>query len=367
MATKTKSDAKVLQNMDTLAKRVINEVKKVNNPEIEIPLRTLSNVYFDEKDRMIKLKEGKQKRSYLNVNQAKKFMQTFFTASKCKEVIESGKTTSIRDLFYMTKVPVGSGQENIYEEQEESDPIIEDLEVTIDALREELHLFAASKGSIAGPLTMIDAGDEIDLRKVGSGGHSVPSICEPDTVQFKSCDAKYVLLIEKEAVWRRFNEDKFWKKNNCIIIHGGGVPPRGVRRLMRRMHDELKLPVYVLVDADPWGFYIYSVVKQGSINLAFESMRMAIPDAKFIGLSTFDIEEYKLPKEVTLRLNEEDKKRIQEILNYPWFQNPKWQKQLKHMIQTNSKLELEALSRKNISFITETYVPDKIKNKDWLE
>ena len=36
--------------------------------------------------------------------------------------------------------------------------------------------------------------------------------------------------------------------------------------------------VYVLVDNDPWGFYIYSVMKQGSINLAYESMRMAVPD-----------------------------------------------------------------------------------------
>jgi len=46
--------------------------------------------------------------------------------------------------------------------------------------------------------------------------------------------------------------------------------------------------VYVLVDNDPWGYYIYSVVKQGSINLAFESERMAIPKAKFIGLSSGD-------------------------------------------------------------------------------
>jgi hypothetical protein len=34
----------------------------------------------------------------------------------------------------------------------------------------------------------------------------------------------------------------------------------------------------VLVDNDPWGLYIYSVLKQGSINLAYESMRMAVPE-----------------------------------------------------------------------------------------
>src|SRR5690606_41271743 len=104
----------------------------------------------------------------------------------------------------------------------------------------------------------------------------------PYTTLFRS----YVLLVEKEAVWSRFNEDKYWKKEKCMLIHGGGQPPRGVRRLVHRMHNELELPVYVLVDNDPWGFCIYSVVKQGSINLAYESMRMAVPRARFIGISS---------------------------------------------------------------------------------
>ena len=130
---------------------------------------------------------------------------------------------------------------------------------------------------------------------MGSGGWAVPSIVEENVIQFGKHEAKYVLLVEKDAVWRRFNEDKFWKRQKCIIIHGGGQPPRGVRRLVQRLHSELRLPVYVLVDNDPWGFYIYSVVKQGSINLAYESMRMAVPDARFIGLSSFDKDKYKLP------------------------------------------------------------------------
>ena len=75
---------------------------------------------------------------------------------------------------------------------------------------------------------------------------------------------------------------------------------------MQRLHAELKLPVYVLVDNDPWGFYIYSVVKQGSINLAFESMRMAVPDARFIGLSSFDKVTYKLPSNVAIKMDDGD-------------------------------------------------------------
>ena len=67
-----------------------------------------------------------------------------------------------------------------------------------------------------------------------------------------------------------------------------------MRRLLHRLHNELKLPVYCLLDNDPWGYYIYSVIKQGSINLAYESKRMAIPDAHYLGLRSNDYERCEL-------------------------------------------------------------------------
>jgi len=360
-------DAEILKKFKEEAENVIKTFENKQNPKIKIPLRTLANVYFDEKERLIKLGEKQQTRSFFNIAQTKKFMQTFLIASAIKELIESGKTTSIRDIFYRTKHTISGLQESTFEEQAESDPIIEDIEVAFDVLREELHLYASTRGAMVGNLTIVDSGDVIDLRKMGSGGWAVPSIVGPDVIQFKDCDADFVLFIEKDAVWRRFNEDKFWKKHKCLIIHGQGVPPRGVRLLMRRLHDELKLPIYVLVDADPYGLYIYSVIKQGSINLAYESMRMAIPEARFIGLSIFDYEKYKLPKDVIIKLEDVDRKRISEILKYPWFQKKEWQAELKKMLELGFKLELEALSAKNISFITEKYLPEKLKNKEWLD
>jgi DNA topoisomerase-6 subunit A len=294
-------------------------------------------------------------------------MQTFLVSEACRELIESGKTTSIRDLYYMTKHTLGETKQNTFEEQEESDPIIEDLEVSIDSLREELHLFATGRGSMVGPLTIRDSGDTIDLRRMGSGGWSVPSIVEEHVVQFGKCEAKYVLLVEKDAVWKRFNEDKYWLREKCIIVTGQGQPPRGVRRLVQRMHSELKLPVYVLVDNDPWGFYIYSVLKQGSINLAYESMRMAVPSARFIGLSSFDKLTYKLPSNVAIKMNEKDNDRAKQMLAYPWFKAKQWQQEIQEMVTSGVKFELEALSRRGISFITEEYLPRKLKEKDWLE
>ncbi|MCK4429154.1 MAG: DNA topoisomerase IV subunit A [Candidatus Aenigmarchaeota archaeon] len=346
---------------------ILNDLKKGKGPSIDIVMRALTNIIYDEKKHLILLGNKTQSRSFFSTGQTRIFMQTLLVANACKELIKSGKTTSIRSLYYNTKHTLEGSKENTFEDQNESNPIIEDIEVSADALREELHLRANSKGAMVGDLTIVDTGDEINLRKMGSGGWAVPSIVEPHTIQFKKCDAKFILFIEKDTVWGRFNEDKFWKKHNCVIIHGGGQPPRGVRRLLKRMHDELKLPVYVLVDNDPWGFYIYSVIRQGSMKLAYESVRMAVPDAKFIGLSSFDKEKYKLPNEVTIKLNEGDKKRIKEILNYKWFQDKSWRNEMEHMLKQGVKLELEALSAKNIAFITETYLPEKIAKKEWLD
>jgi DNA topoisomerase-6 subunit A len=367
MARLDATDKKTIQKIEKLAETVLKGVKGGQNPFVEIPIRSLANVRFNEKKRLVELGSERQKRYFFNVSMAKKFMQTFLVSGACKELIESGKTTSIRDLYYMTKHTLGETKQNTFEEQEESDPIIEDLEVAIDSLREELHLFATGRGSMVGPLTIRDSGDTIDLRRMGSGGWSVPSIVEEHVVQFGKCEAKYILLVEKDAVWKRFNEDKYWLREKCIIVTGQGQPPRGVRRLVQRLHSELKLPVYVLVDNDPWGFYIYSVLKQGSINLAYESMRMAVPAARFIGLSSFDKLTYKLPSNVAIKMNEKDNERAKQMLAYPWFKAKQWQQEIEEMVKSGVKFELEALSRRGISFITEEYLPRKLKEKDWLE
>ena len=223
---------------------------------------------------------------------------------------------------------------------------------------------------MVGPITLVDRGDTIDCSRMGSGGYGIPSIVESDVIELdrKKCDAKFILHVEKDTVWQRFNEDRFWEKHQCLLTHGGGQPPRGVRRLLHRLHNELKLPVYCVLDNDPWGYYIYSVLKQGSINLAFESQRMAIPDAKYLGLRSIDFQRCELEMSATIALNDNDRKRAKQIANYPWFEKKKaWQREIKKMLDNDFKLEVESLISKDISYVTETYVPERLKAKDWLD
>jgi DNA topoisomerase-6 subunit A len=366
--TFTAKDKKTLGSIRDLADGVVQSADRGRAPHVDIPSRSLSNVRFNQSKKIIEMGSGTSRRELFNLSQARSYMQTLLVGSGCKRLIEQGKTTSIRGLFYLLKHTIEGTSEETFDTQNECDPIIEDVEVSLDSMREELHLYAKNAGAMVGPITLVDSGDEIDCSRMGSGGYSVPSIVEADIVQFKKNTAKFVLHVEKDTVWRRFNEDKFWRQHNCILTHGGGQPPRGVRRLLHRLHYELKLPVYCLLDNDPWGYYIYSVLKQGSINLAYESRRMAIPAARFLGLRSNDYERCQLTPSVQIKLNDQDIKRARQIAQYPWFANKKpWQKELDLMLKNGFKLEVEALISKDISYVTEEYVPSRLEEGNFLD
>jgi DNA topoisomerase VI subunit A len=144
-----------------------------------------------------------------------------------------------------------------------------------------------------------------------SGAHGARRLGHPEHLragrpQVRRCKAEFILLRREGRRLHRLNEDGFWKKHNCILMTSEGAGRRAARgALLQRMALELKLPIYVLVDNDPWGLYIYSVLKQGSINLAYESMRMAVPNVRFLGMSAFDYKKFKLmPKAAEIKLNE---------------------------------------------------------------
>jgi DNA topoisomerase-6 subunit A len=361
-------DRETLGKLAKLADRVVDAAAKERDPHLDVPSRSLTNAHYNRRKRFIEMGDRTNRRELFNLNQARIYMQTLLAGSGCSRLIRQGKSTSIRGLYYLLKHTIEGTKEETFNDQMESDAVIEDLEVIVGAIREELHLAAENRGAMVGLLQFNDSGDDIDCSRLGSGGYSIPSIVEPNRIQFKKCQAKFILHVEKGTVWQRFNEDKFWRKHQCILTHGGGQPPRGVRRLLYRMHHELNLPVYCLLDNDPWGYDLYSVLKQGSINLAFESQRMAIPEAKYVGLRSFDYDRCDLQSNVTIKLNDQDRKRAIQIAKYPWFADKKpWQAEIKKMLDNGFKLEVESLVSKDISYVSETYVPERLAAKDWLD
>ena len=69
-----------------------------------------------------------------------------------------------------------------------------------------------------------------------------------------------------------------------------------------------------------------------------------------------------------IKLNEQDIKRARQIAQYPWFANKKpWQKEIELMLKNGFKLEVEALISKDISYVTEEYVPARLEEGNFLD
>ncbi|HIH31693.1 TPA: DNA topoisomerase IV subunit A [Candidatus Woesearchaeota archaeon] len=357
------SDAK--KELIELGKSIVQDINKANNPKIELSVRGLSNVVYDKQSKTLQLGDKTAQRFFFNAGHSKKFLQTIEVAAICKNLLDVNKHASLRDVFYMAKRTIPNTKINVVDDQKESDKSIEDLEIITGFSRENLNVNANKMGSVAGKVVIEDSGDTIDWSKLGSGGWSIPSNVE--NIKFKKVDAKYVIYMEKAAVWERLHEDRFWEKQNCIIMSSQGQTTRGIRRLLQRLSTEHNLPILVLTDFDSWGHYIYSVMKFGSISLAHMADEMSIPSAKFLGIRAHDIEKYGLQKHF-IKLNDQDISRLKQISEYDWFKNSKeWQAEFKKMKQFGHKAEIQALSARGISFISETYLPEKIKNKDWIE
>jgi DNA topoisomerase-6 subunit A len=362
-------------------KEILEQIKRGENPTLILPKRTLSNTIYDESRKLLLLGPERLKRTFFDLHEAKKFMQTLLMARIIYEALERNEYPTIRDLYYRGKhtivyrEPGGRRhEENTWDEQRESDAVIRDIEVFTGLLREEMLILSKEKGKVVGNMRIRSGGDVIDLSKMGHGAYAIEPT--PDLIEFIDVDAEYVLVVEKDAVFQQLHRIGFWKKHKAILITSAGQPDRATRRFVRRLNEELGLPVYILTDADPYGWYIYSVFKIGSITLSYESERLATPNAKFIGVSMTDIFGYKNKKpylteqerrNFIIKAKEADIKRAYELMNYKWFQTKKWQIEINIFLEKKAKLEIEAMTSKGLRFLADKYLPEKIETGDWIE
>jgi len=367
--TQQKKGLETADRLEHLGLDMLSQIEADTSPTFTTALRSKGNIIYDNGVGFIRLGDKTEERRFINVGQARKFMQTVAIAAKCKKFLREDAHTSIRGLFYQLKFSLGENlDEELFSEQSESNPLVEDLEVALGVKREDLNLNTDRKGVVAGPMVLRDkfGGDEveIDCRKQGRSGWMIPSDVD-NGMEFVDMDADYVLVVEKDAMWQRLNEDKFWKKENCILITPKGQASRGCRRLIRKLASK-KLPVYCFTDCDAWGWYIYWAIKSGSMNLAYLGSDIATPEARFVGVTMADIKDYDFLEQLTIKAKEVDIKRAEEMLAYEWISIHKdWVNELKTVLRTKKKIEQDALQGPRLSFVGE-YLRDKIEKKKFL-
>ncbi len=361
-----KNNNPVLNKIKQLASDIYHSILKKKNPSLETPIRSLTNVYYNPKQGYFELGNKVKKRT-LTVSTSKTFAQTLRMLSLSKQLIETDDIATKREAYYVSK----NWGEARFQEQPESDAIMDDIEAMFMVNREQLGFIPEEKGGdVAGRLIVIDKDPEtgkeikIDCTKMGTGAYSIPSSVEHLEFETK---ADFILAIETAGMYQRLVKHAYWKKANAILISMGGVPTRACRRFIRRLSDEKKLPVYVFTDGDPYGYLnIYRTLKVGSGNAAHINKYFCVPQAKFIGITPQDILDYKLP---THPLKEVDIKRIKDGLkNDPFVKaHPKWQTALKQLLKLKKRAEQQALAQHGLNFVITNYLPEKLNNpKSWL-
>ena len=358
-STAKTDEERARERLIDLAAKFYDQFDSGDVPEMEIPTRTKSNIVFDEDAGVWVYGDRTSTRSANSVRGARKLLKASYAIEFLARQLEEGRSSTLRELYYLSES--WEAEEAHFNDQDESNQLIEDLEIVSGVTREDFHMRPEESGAtLMGPLELREQtrrGErEIHCQKdVGEGGYQIPN--NPDTIDFLDHDVDFVLCVETGGMRDRLIENGFDDDYNCLVVHLKGQPARATRRITKRLHDELDLPVVVFTDGDPWSYRIYGSVAYGSIKSAHLSEYLATPEARFVGIQPEDIVEYDLP---TDPLADSDVNALESELEDPRFQTDYWEEQIELQLDIGKKAEQQALASRGLDFVTDEYLPTRL-------
>ncbi|WP_440989858.1 DNA topoisomerase IV subunit A [Haloarchaeobius baliensis] len=357
MSTDTDADAR--QQLIDLAAEFYDQFEDGQVPTMTLPTRTKSNIEYDEESNVWVYGDRTSTRSANSVRGARKLLKAIYTIEFLSRQLDEDRSSTLRELYYLSES--WDAEEAQFNGQDESNKLVEDLEIVSEVKREDFHMRPEESGAtLIGPLELIEQtrrGErQIHCQKdVGEGGYQIPN--NPDTIEFTDHDIDFVMCVETGGMRDRLVENGFDTDYNCLIVHLKGQPARATRRVTKRLHDELDLPVLVFTDGDPWSYRIFGSVAYGSIKSAHLSKYLATPEARYVGIRPEDIVEYDLP---TDPLADSDVNALESELEDPRFQDEFWTEQIELQLDIGKKAEQQALAANGLDFVTDTYLPERL-------
>jgi len=328
-------------------------------PELELPTRTKSNIEYDTESGVWTYGDRTSTRSANSVRGARKLLKAAYTIEFLANQLDEGRSSTLRELYYLSES--WDNDEAQFKSQDESNDLVEDLEIVTGVTREDFHMRPEESGAtLMGPLEIREQtrrGErEIHCQEdVGEGGYQIPN--NPDMIEFLDDDIDFALAVETGGMRDRLVENGFDEAYDCLVIHLKGQPARATRRITKRVHDELDVPIAVFADGDPWSYRIYGSVAYGSIKSAHLSKYLATPEAQFVGIQPEDIVEYDLPADP---LSDSDVNALESELEDPRFQTDYWEEQIELQLDIGKKSEQQSLASRGLDFVTDTYLPERL-------
>ncbi|KAH6825049.1 sporulation 11-2 [Perilla frutescens var. hirtella] len=275
-------------------------------------------------------------------------------------ILGEEKKVTQRELFYKLL----STSPQYFTSQSQVNRSIQDLVALLRCSRYSLGIMAASRGIVAGRLMLQEPNQGvIDCSACGSSGYAISGDLNLLENLVMKSDARYIIVVEKHAIFQRLAEDRVFNQIPCILITARGYPDIGTRFLLHRMSREFpQLPILALVDWNPAGLAILCTFKFGSITMGLEAYRYAC-NVKWLGLRKDDIEQL-IPLESLIPLKPQDHQIAKSLESSEILQDT-YKEELAAMVTSGHRAELEALYFNGYDFLAK-YIGKKIVQANYI-
>jgi len=367
-----------------ICERLLSDLENSIRPRLEATKCSLDNAVYDFKKGY--LTAGPKKVvTELNVSSVKKMARTIFVLKVILRNLEFGAVNTKREVYYICKGEIKhdpSLKPINFEDQGESDEIIDFICELIECYREELNIFANDRGgqtysqNLIVTETLTDGSKAvIDLSLLGTTPFQPKN--RPQNLKLTSKKKiDFCLIVESEGTANTLVSNGFTKRNNCILLGAQGVPSNAVRGWCKLIQDDLKIPQYFFGDLDAYTMQnIFRTLKAGSASSILRNSDYSAPSVKFLGVLPKDIKKYDL-NDYPVKSNDAQEvralKKAQDALkNDPFFHdknNKGLADVLKWLIANKRRCEQQSFFSVNPKdpIMPEKIILDKIKNGDFL-
>lgn len=299
------------------------------------------------------------KRSLTRENDAKSFVRVWKVMEMCYKILGEGKLVTQRELFYKLL----SDSPKYFTCQRHVNQTIQDVVSLLRCTRQSLGIMASSRGALIGRLLLHEPeGEHIDCSILGPSGHAITGDLNQLSKLNLYSDARYLILVEKDAVFQRLAEDRLYNQLPCIVITAKGYPDIATRFILHRLSQTFpNMPIFALVDWNPAGLAILCTYKYGSISMGLESYRYAC-NVKWLGIRGDDLE--LIPQSAFQELKPRDLQIAKGLMSSKFLQD-KHRAELALMVEMGKRAEIEALYCHGFDFLGK-YIARKIVQGDYI-
>lgn len=287
-----------------LAEKMLADLEKSKRPVLEAVKTSLDNSFYNPKVGYL-TPGDKRVRTELNVSSVQKLARVVFILEILLRNLDISAVNTKREIYYICKGLIKNNKQMKpldFEDQGESDSIIDFIGDMMRVYREELNCFAGDKGGqtysqqLIVTETMLDGTKAtVDLSTLGTAPYQPKN--KPQALRLKAKKKiDFCIVVESEGTANTLQSMGFTKRNNAILIGAGGVPSNATRGWCRLIQEELDVPMYFFGDLDAYTMQnIYRTLKAGSAASLIRNQHFSAPNVKFLGVLPDDVKRYDLP------------------------------------------------------------------------